>query len=159
MGILNHHAIDNDGVDIYTSDYLLRYNSDSFSDPYNITFKSINDGEMDYLLEIFSLGSWWWYLGVGLQILQDCLVVSPSSILYTVSALFFRKCVGSNFWVIDYMSHFYMLVPTKSKVKLYNGNMRHAQLIGIILFIFPNCPIIFPVRPDYYFPCNSYNNI
>ena len=45
-----------------------------------------------------------------------------------------------------------MLVPTKATVKLANGNTVHAQGIGIILFCFPNCPIIYPVGPVYYCP-------
>ena len=50
------------------------------------------------------------------------------------------------------MSHFSMFVPTKSTVKLANGNTVHAQGIGIILCRFTNCSIIYPVVPVYYFP-------
>ena len=42
--------------------------------------------------------------------------------------------------------------PTKATVKLANGNMVHAQVIGIILCRFPNCPIIYPAVPVYYCP-------
>ena len=52
-----------------------------------------------------------------------------------------------------------MFVSTKSNVELANGNMGHAQIIGIILCRFPNCPIIYPVGPVYYFPGRPYNNI
>ena len=45
-----------------------------------------------------------------------------------------------------------MLVPTKANMKLANGNTRHAQGIGIVLGSFPNCPIIYTVRPVYYCP-------
>ena len=45
-----------------------------------------------------------------------------------------------------------MFVTTKTTVKLSNGNTRHAQGIGVILCRFPNCTIIYPVGPVYYFP-------
>ena len=41
--------------------------------------------------------------------------------------------------------------PTNTTVKLANGNTGNAQGIGIILSLFPNCSIIYPVRPCYYF--------
>ena len=52
-----------------------------------------------------------------------------------------------------------MFVPTKSTLKLGNGNMGHAQVIGVILCRFPNCSIIYPVGPVYYFPIHPYNTI
>ena len=57
------------------------------------------------------------------------------------------------------MSHFSMFVPIKSTVKLANWNTRHAQVIGIILFIFPNFPIIYPPGSVYYFPGHPSNII
>ena len=57
------------------------------------------------------------------------------------------------------MSHFYMFFPTKSDVKLANVNMGHAQLIGIILCHFTNCPIIYPVVPVYYCTGHPSNTI
>ena len=57
------------------------------------------------------------------------------------------------------MSHFSMFVPTKATVKLDNGNTVHAQGIGIILCCFPNCLIIYPVGPVYFFPGHPSNNI
>ena len=51
-----------------------------------------------------------------------------------------------------------MFVLTKANVKLANGNIGHAQVFEIILCCFPNCPIIYPVVPVYYFPgrpCNT----
>ena len=50
------------------------------------------------------------------------------------------------------MSHFSMFLTTKGTVKLDNRNMGHAQGIGIILFRFPNCSIIYTVGTVYYFP-------
>ena len=44
-------------------------------------------------------------------------------------------------------------------VKLANGNMGHAQKIGIILCCFPNCSIIYPVGPVYYCPGHPSNTI
>ena len=52
-----------------------------------------------------------------------------------------------------------MFVPTKVTVKLANGNTGHAQGIGIILCRFPNCSIIYPVGPVYYFPGHPSNTI
>ena len=57
------------------------------------------------------------------------------------------------------MSHFSMFVLTKATVKLTNGNTRHSQGIGNILCHFPNCYIIFPVGPVYYFPSHASNAI
>ena len=57
------------------------------------------------------------------------------------------------------MSHFSMFFPTKSTVKLANRNMVHAQEIGIVLCHFPNCSIIYPVGPAYYFPGHPSNTI
>ena len=52
-----------------------------------------------------------------------------------------------------------MFVTTKATVKLATGNTGHDQVIGIILFIFPNCSIISPVVPVYYCPDHPYNTI
>ena len=52
-----------------------------------------------------------------------------------------------------------MFPPTKATAKLANGNTGHSQLIGIILFRFPNCKIIFTVVPVYYFSGHPYNTI
>ena len=52
-----------------------------------------------------------------------------------------------------------MFVSTKSDVKLANGNMGHAQVIGIILFYFTNCPIMYPVVLVYYYPGHPSNTI
>ena len=52
-----------------------------------------------------------------------------------------------------------MSLPTKATVELAKVNMGHSQEIGIILFRFPNCPIIYPVGPVYYFPGQTSNTI
>ena len=52
-----------------------------------------------------------------------------------------------------------MFVPTKSDVKLAYANMVHAQVIGIVLCNFTDCPIIYPVVTVYYFPGNPSNTI
>ena len=44
----------------------------------------------------------------------------------------FYKDGGENVDVKNCMSLFSMSVPTKATVKLANGNMGHAQVIGII---------------------------
>ena len=91
--------------------------------------------------------------------LQALLVVAPPSKLYTVCTVLFHKYGGANAEVTNCISHFSMFVPTKSTVKLANGNTGHAQVIGIILCHFPNCLIIYPVGPVYYYPGNPSNTI
>ena len=91
--------------------------------------------------------------------LQALVVVSTSSILFTVYIVLFHNYAGENNAVANCMSHFSMFVPTKSDVKLANGNMGHAQVIRIILCNFTNCPIIYPVVPVFYCPGNPSNTI
>ena len=50
-----------------------------------------------------------------------------------------------------------MFVPTKAILKLANRDTEHSQGIGIILCNFPNCFIIYSVRPVYYFPGHPSN--
>ena len=52
-----------------------------------------------------------------------------------------------------------MFVPTKTTVKLSNGNTGHAKVIGVILYRFPNYSIIYPVVPVYYFQGHPSNTI
>ena len=52
-----------------------------------------------------------------------------------------------------------MVFPTKENVKLANENTVHSQIIGIILYRFPNFPIIYLVGPVYYYPYQPSNNI
>ena len=66
--------------------------------------------------------------------------------------MLFHKDVGANVAVTNFMTHFSMFVPTKANIKFYNGNMGHAQVIGIILYRFPICTIKYLVVPVYYFP-------
>ena len=73
--------------------------------------------------------------------------------------MFFHKGRGANISVTNSMSCFYMFVPTKATLKLANGNMVHAQVIVIIFFLFPNCPIIYPVGSVYYCPSHPSNTI
>ena len=87
-----------------------------------------------------------------LHMIQDWLVVAPPSKFYTVSTVLFQKDGGANVAVTNFMSHFFMLLPTKSNVKLANGNTGHAQVIGTILCHFTNCVIIYPVGTVYYCP-------
>ena len=73
--------------------------------------------------------------------------------------MLFHKDGKVNVGVTDYVSHFYMFVPTKGNIKLANGNTAHSQVIGIILCSFPNLHIIYPVVSVYYFPDHPYNTI
>ena len=50
---LNHHAIDKGGVGVDPSEYPVEFNSISIPDPYTTPIKSIDDYEMDHLLEFF----------------------------------------------------------------------------------------------------------
>ena len=86
-------------------------------------------------------------------------MVAPPSKFYTVSTVLFHKDGGANVAVKNCMSHFSMFVPIKATVKLANGNTGHAQGIGVILFHFPNCSIIYPVGPVYYCPGHPSNTI
>ena len=71
--------------------------------------------------------------------LQYLLVVAPLSKIYTVYIVLFHKYGGANVAVTNFMSNFYMFVPTKATVKFSNGNTGHAQGIGVILCHFTNC--------------------
>ena len=64
-----------------------------------------------------------------------------------------------NVAVTNCMSKISMFVSTKSTVKLANGNIGHAQGIGIIICCFLNCSIICPVGPVYYCPGHPSNTI
>ena len=102
---------------------------------------------MDYLLELFYSEHGAYILDVDLQMLQALMVVSPSSKVFTVSNVLLHKDGRENVAVTNGMSHFCMLVPTKTTVKIPNRNMGHAQGIGIILCCFPKFSIIYPVEP------------
>ena len=86
-------------------------------------------------------------------------MVSPYFKFNTVSTVLFRKYEGSNVTVTNFMSKLSMFVLIKSTMNLANGNTGHAQIIGIILCRFPNCPIIYPVVPVYYCTGHPSNTI
>ena len=114
---------------------------------------------MDQLLKLFQSEHDDDLLVFDLQILQGLLVVPHSLNFYTVSTVLFHKDRGGEFGVKNCMSNFSMFIPSKANVKLANGNMGHARVIGIILCCFPNCPIIYPVVPVYYCPFHPSNTI
>ena len=70
MGKLNHHDIDNSDVKIPTSDVRVEPNCDSVTDPDTTPIKSIDDDEMDHLLEFFHSEHDEDLLDVDLQMLQ-----------------------------------------------------------------------------------------
>ena len=107
---------------------------------------------MDHLLEFLHSEPDDYLLGVDLHMLQAWLVVAPPSKFYTVSTVFFHKYGGVNVAVTNCTLYFSMFVQTKSTLKLANGNIGHAQGIGVILCRFPNCLITYPVGPVYYCP-------
>ena len=98
-------------------------------------------------------------LDVDIQMLQAWLVFAPPSNFYTASTVLSHKYGGDNVAVKTFLSHFSMFVPTKTTVKLSNGNTGHAQVIGVILYRFPKYSIIYPVVPVYYFPGHPSNTI
>ena len=75
---------------------------------------------------------------------------SPPTNIYTVSTVLFYKYGGSYVAVKNCISCFSMFVPTNFTVNSDNGNMLHAQGIGIISCHFYNFSIIYPVGPVYY---------
>ena len=79
--------------------------------------------------------------------------------MYIVSTVLFHKYGGANFALTNCMSHFSMFFPTKATVKLSNGNTVYDQIIVIVLCCSPNCSIIYPFGPVYYFPGHSSNTI
>ena len=52
-GRINHHAIDNIDVKVPTSEFPVEFNPESVPDPDTTPIKSIDDDEMDHLLEFF----------------------------------------------------------------------------------------------------------
>ena len=159
MGKLNNYTIYNGDVKIPTSDVPVESNYDSVPDRDTTPIKSIYDDEMGHLLELFHSEHDKDIIDVDLQMLQAWLVVAPPSKFYTVSTVLFHKDEGANVAVTNFMSHFSMFFPTNTTVKLDNGNMVHAQGIGIILCRFPNCLIIYPVITVYDCPCHPFNTI
>ena len=53
MGRFNHRSIDNGDVEVHPSRYPFEYNSESIPDTDTTMIKSINDYEMEQLLELF----------------------------------------------------------------------------------------------------------
>ena len=77
MGRLNQYAVDNGDVEVQNSDFALEYTSDSVTDTYTTTIKSIDDDEMYQILELFHSEHYYDLLDVYLHMIQDRLVVSP----------------------------------------------------------------------------------
>ena len=77
MGKHNRHAIDNGDVKITTSYVPFESNYDSVTDPDTTPIKSIDDDEMDHLLEFFHSEHDDDLLDFDLHMLQDLLVVAP----------------------------------------------------------------------------------
>ena len=53
MGRLNHHAIDNCNVEVHTSEFKVEFNPGYVPDPKATPIKSIDDDEMDHILEFY----------------------------------------------------------------------------------------------------------
>ena len=70
MERLNHHSIDNGDVKAPTSEFPVEFNPKSVTDPETTPIKSIDDDEMDHLLEFFHSEHDEDLLDVDLQMLQ-----------------------------------------------------------------------------------------
>ena len=71
MRKLNYHAVDNCTVKIPTAEFTIESNYESVPDPDTTLIKSIDDDEMDHLLELFHSEHDEDLLDVDLQMLQD----------------------------------------------------------------------------------------
>ena len=70
MGRLNNHEVDNGYVEVYPSDNPLEYSSESITHPDTNLIKSIDDDEMEQLLNFFHSENENYILNVDLQTLQ-----------------------------------------------------------------------------------------
>ena len=86
-------------------------------------------------------------------------MVAPPLKNYKVSIVLFHKDGVANASAKTIISHFSMFVTTNNTIKLDNGITGNAQVSGIILCLFTNCYIIYPVGTVYYFPGHPYNTI
>ena len=91
MGKINHRAIYNVDVKITASEVPTESNYDSVPDPDTTPIKSIDDDEIDHLLEFFHSKHDDDLLDVYLQMLQAWLVVALPSKLYTLSTVLLHK--------------------------------------------------------------------
>ena len=71
MERLNHHAIDNGDVEVHPSEFPVDYHSESVPEPDTTLIKSIDDDEMDHLLELFYSEHDEGLLDVDLHMLQS----------------------------------------------------------------------------------------
>ena len=74
---LNHNTIDNGDVKVHYSYFTVESNSKLVPYPDTTQIKSVDDDEMDHILEFFHSEHDGYLLDVELHILQDLLVVSP----------------------------------------------------------------------------------
>ena len=113
----------------------MEYTSCSVIDPDNTPIKSIDDDEMEHLLELFQSEHDDILLDVDLKVLHGWLVVSPYSKVYTVLTVFFNKYGGAIFGVKNGLLHFSMFITTKFNIKSAGGNMGDSQGVGIVFVI------------------------
>ena len=71
MGRLNHHAVDNGDVEVNPSEFPFESNSEYVPYPDNTLIKSMDDYEMNHILEFLHSEHDDYILGVDLQILQS----------------------------------------------------------------------------------------
>ena len=121
MRRLNHRDIDNGNVQVYPSEFPVEYNPQSVIYIDTTHIKSIDDDKFDHLLGLFHSEHDDDILNIGLQMLQDWLMVATPSKIYTISTVLFHKYGRENVAVTNCMSHFSMFFLTKATVKLTNG--------------------------------------
>ena len=68
---LNNHTIDNGDVEVHLSEFIVGFNSESVPDPDTIPIKSIDDDEMDHILELFHSENDEYLLDFELHMIQD----------------------------------------------------------------------------------------
>ena len=69
-GRINHHAIDNGDVEVQPSEFPFESYSEYFPESYTNSVKSIDDYEMDHLLEVFHSEHNNYRMDVDIQMLQ-----------------------------------------------------------------------------------------
>ena len=107
----------------------------------------------------YFLGAWIWYFRCWSPDYPGLTRGSSFLLFYTVPTVFFHKYRGSNNRVTNFIPHFYLFIPTHANLKLANGKIGNDQGIGVVLYHFKNCPVIYPLGPVYYCPYCPSNSI
>ena len=71
MGRVNHHAFDNVDIEVHPSEFPFGFNYEYVPDPDTTPIKSIDDYEMDHMIELFHSEHDEYIFDVDLQMLPD----------------------------------------------------------------------------------------